>query len=53
MSDFSPGSPAKPAGMGYAQLCTMSKRTAKDVIGSALVIVLTVSVILALLLAGT
>jgi hypothetical protein len=31
----------------------MSKSTAKDVIGSALVIVLTVSTILALLLAGT
>lgn len=38
--------------MGYAHLCTMSKSTAKDIIGSAVVIVLTVSVILALLLAG-
>jgi hypothetical protein len=30
----------------------MSKRTAKDVVGSALVIVLTIGVILAYLLAG-
>ena len=53
MSDFPSGSPAKPVGIGYAQFCTMSKSTAKDVIGSALVIVLTLSTILALLLART
>ena len=38
--------------MGYAFFCTMSKSTAKDFIGSALVIVLTIGVILAYLLAG-
>jgi hypothetical protein len=38
--------------MGYALYCTMSKSTAKDVIGSALVVVLTIGVILAYLLAG-
>jgi hypothetical protein len=53
MSDLFRRSPAKPLGIGYAQFCTMSKSTAKDVIGSALVVVLTVSTILALLLAGT
>jgi hypothetical protein len=52
MSDFRSASPAGTAGMGYAHDCTMSKSTKKDIVGSALVVVLTVSVILALLLAG-
>jgi hypothetical protein len=52
MSDFFPRSPAETVGMGYAHLCTMSKSTKKDIVGSALVIVLTISAILALLLAG-
>ena len=38
--------------MGYAHLCTMSKSTKKDLIGSVVVVVLTVTVILGLLLAG-
>jgi hypothetical protein len=52
MSDFRSGSPAETHGIGYAQFCTMSKSTAKDVIGSVVVVVLTIGVILGLLLAG-
>ena len=52
MWDFFPGSPAETAGMGYAHVHPMSKSTKKDVIGSVVVVVVTVSVILGLLLAG-
>jgi len=38
--------------MGYAHVGIMSKSTKKDLIGSVVVVVATVSVILGLLLAG-
>jgi hypothetical protein len=38
--------------MGYALAAAMSKSTTKDIVGSALVVVVTIGVILAYLLAG-